>query len=283
MTAAAFGQSIDHDSYECITDLATLTAWCDAARKQGFVSFDTEATSLDAMQADLVGVSLALAPGKAAYVPLQHRSGVDDLLGDGMVEGQLPLRDALSVIKPLLQDPAVLKIAQNLKYDALLLSRYDIEVISFDDTMLLSYALDTGRGGHGMDELSQRWLDHTPIPFKQVAGSGKNMITFDQVPVEAATAYAAEDADVTLRLWQVLKPRLAADRMTRLYETLERPMVPVLMRMESRGISVDRQMLSRLSGEFAQGMAGLEAEITTLAGEQFNIGSSNWAISCSAK
>ncbi len=273
VTAAAFGQSIDHDSYECITDLATLTAWCDAARKQGFVSFDTEATSLDAMQADLVGVSLALAPGKAAYVPLQHRSGVDDLLGDGMVEGQLPLRDALSVIKPLLQDPAVLKIAQNLKYDALLLSRYDIEVISFDDTMLLSYALDTGRGGHGMDELSQRWLDHTPIPFKQVAGSGKNMITFDQVPVEAATAYAAEDADVTLRLWQVLKPRLAADRMTRLYETLERPMVPVLMRMESRGISVDRQMLSRLSGEFAQGMAGLEAEITTLAGEQFNIGS----------
>ncbi len=273
VTAAAFGQSIDHASYECITDLETLTAWCDAARKQGFVSFDTEATSLDAMQADLVGVSLALAPGKAAYVPLQHRSGVDDLLGGGMVEGQLSLRDALTVIKPLLQDPAVLKIAQNLKYDALLLSRYDIEVIGFDDTMLLSYALDTGRGGHGMDELSQRWLDHTPIPFKQVAGSGKNKITFDQVPIEAATAYAAEDADVTLRLWQVLKPRLAADRMTRLYETLERPMVPVLMRMESRGISVDRQMLSRLSGEFAQGMAGLEAEITTLAGEQFNIGS----------
>lgn len=273
VAAAAFGQSIDHGGYECITDLETLTAWCDAARDQGFVGFDTEATSLDAMQADLVGVSLALAPGKAAYVPLQHKSGVDDLLGGGLVEGQLSLRDALAVIKPMLQDPAVLKIAQNLKYDALLLSRYDIEVISFDDTMLLSYALDSGRGGHGMDELSQRWLDHTPIPFKQVAGSGRNMMTFDQVPVEAATTYAAEDADVTLRLWQVLKPRLAAERMTRLYETLERPMVPVLMRMERRGISVDRQMLSRLSGEFAQGMASLEAEITGLAGEQFNIGS----------
>lgn len=273
LKAAAFGQKIDHALYERITDLDTLSAWCDAARDQGFVSFDTEATSLDAMQADLVGVSLALAPGKAAYIPLQHKSGVDDLLGGGVVEGQIPLRDAVSVLKPLLEDSAVLKIAQNLKYDALLLSRYDINVVSFDDTMLLSYALDTGRGGHGMDELSQRWLDHTPIPFKEVAGSGKNMITFDQVPLEAATAYAAEDADVTLRLWQVLKPRLAADGMTRVYESLERPMVPMLMRMEKRGISVDRQMLSRLSGEFAQGMAGLEAEITELAGERFNIGS----------
>jgi DNA polymerase-1 len=273
LKTAAFGQKIDHDLYERITDTDTLKAWCDAARDQGFVSFDTEATSLDAMQADLVGVSLALAPGKAAYIPLQHKSGVDDLLGGGVVEGQIPLRDALELLKPLLEDPAVLKIAQNLKYDALLLSRYDITVVSFDDTMLLSYALDTGRGGHGMDELSQRWLDHTPIPFKEVAGSGKSMITFDQVPLEAATAYAAEDADVTLRLWEVLKPRLAADGMTRMYESLERPMVPVLMRMEKRGISVDRQMLSRLSGEFAQGMAGLEDEIMELAGERFNPGS----------
>lgn len=273
LKAAAFGQKIDHALYERITDLDTLSKWCDAAREQGFVSFDTEATSLDAMQADLVGVSLALAPGKAAYIPLQHKSGVNDLLGGGAVEGQIPLRDAVSVLKPLLEDPAVLKIAQNLKYDALLLSRYDIDVISFDDTMLLSYALDTGHGGHGMDELSQRWLDHKPIPFKEVAGSGKSMITFDLVPLEAATAYAAEDADVTLRLWQVLKPRLAADGMTRVYESLERTLVPVLVRMEQRGISVDRQMLSRLSGEFAQGMAGLEAEITELAGERFNVGS----------
>ncbi len=273
LKTAAFGQKIDHDLYERITDTDTLTAWCDAARDQGYVSFDTEATSLDAMQADLVGVSLALAPGKACYIPLQHKSGVDDLLGGGVVEGQIPLRDALELLKPLLEDPAVLKIAQNLKYDALLLSRYDINVVSFDDTMLLSYALDTGRGGHGMDELSQRWLDHTPVPFKEVAGSGKSMITFDQVPLEAATTYAAEDADVTLRLWEVLKPRLAADGMTRMYESLERPMVPVLMRMEKRGISVDRQMLSRLSGEFAQGMAGLEDEIMELAGERFNPGS----------
>ncbi|MEP4804941.1 MAG: DNA polymerase I, partial [Hyphomicrobiales bacterium] len=271
--ASAFGSTIDHTAYDRITDIKTLALWCDTAREQGFVSFDTEATSLDAMQADLVGISLALAPGKAAYIPLQHKSGVDDLLGGGVVEGQLPLRDVIGLVKPLLEDPSVLKIAQNLKYDALLLSRYDIDVVSFDDTMLLSYALDTGRGGHGMDELSQRWLDHTPIPFKSVAGSGKSMITFDQVPLDVATNYAAEDADVTLRLWQVLKPRLPADGMTRLYESLERPMVPVLMRMEKRGISVDRQMLSRLSGEFAQGMAQLEEEITELAGERFNIGS----------
>lgn len=268
-----FGKPIDHSTYVKISDLDTLNGWCESAREQGFVSFDTEATSLDAMQADLVGISLALAPGKAAYIPLQHKSGVDDLLGGGLIDDQLSLREAISAIKPLLEDPSVLKIAQNLKYDALLLSRYDINVVGFDDTMLLSYALDTGRGGHGMDELSQRWLDHTPIPFKEVAGSGKSMITFDQVPIEAATNYAAEDADVTLRLWQSLKPRLVSDGMTRLYEMLERPMVPVLMRMEKRGISVDRQMLSRLSGEFAQGMAGLEEEITELAGERFNIGS----------
>lgn len=271
--AEAFGAAVDHAAYVKISDLETLASWCDAAREQGFVSFDTEATSLDAMQADLVGISLALAPGKAAYIPLQHKSGVGDLLGGGVVEGQLALRDVIALIKPLLEDPSVLKIAQNLKYDALLLSRYDIEVVGFDDTMLLSYALDTGRGGHGMDELSQRWLDHTPIPFKSVAGSGKSMITFDHVPIDAATNYAAEDADVTLRLWRVLKPRLPADGMTRLYETLERPMVPVLMRMEKRGISIDRQMLSRLSGEFAQGMARLEEEIVELAGERFNIGS----------
>lgn len=271
--AAALGAKIDHAGYEKISDIDTLKSWCDAAREQGFVSFDTEATSLDAMQADLVGISLALAPGKAAYIPLQHKSGIDDLLGGGIVDGQLPLRDVIGLIKPLLEDPSVLKIAQNLKYDALLLSRYDIEVVGFDDTMLLSYALDTGRGGHGMDELSQRWLDHAPISFKSVAGSGKSMITFDHVPIDVATNYAAEDADVTLRLWRVLKPRLPADGMTRLYESLERPMVPVLMRMEKRGISVDRQMLSRLSGEFAQGMARLEEEITELAGERFNVGS----------
>jgi len=264
---------IDPSKYETVTSLERLDEWIAEAIETGYVSVDTETTSLDAIQADLVGVSLATAPGKACYIPLQHRHEGDLLSGDGLVEGQIDLDAALGRLKPLLEHPAVLKIAQNLKYDYLLLSRYDIHVAPFDDTMLLSYALDAGRGGNGMDELAMRWFDYQPIPFKQVAGSGKSQITFDRVEIEPATRYAAEDADVTLRLWMVLKPRLPAEQLTTVYERLERPMVPVLAAMEARGIQVDRQMLSRLSGDFAQGAAALEAEIHELAGEPFNIGS----------
>ncbi len=271
--AGAMGAPVDTSGYETVRDLQALRAWIDASRDQGFVAVDTETTSLDAMQADLVGVSLALSPGKACYIPLQHKTGVDDLLGGGLADDQIPLEEALTALKPLLEDPSVLKIAQNVKYDWLVLIRYGIEVAPFDDTMLMSYALDAGKGGHGMDDLSERWLGHKPIPFKEVAGSGKSAVTFDHVPIDRATAYAAEDADVTLRLWRVLKPRIVAEGMVRLYETLERPLVPVLTRMERRGVAVDRQMLSRLSGDFAQGMAALEAEIHKLAGENFNIGS----------
>ncbi|MGX1499255.1 DNA polymerase-1 [Labrenzia sp. MBR-25] len=265
---------VDSSVYETVTSLERLKEWCDAAFERGYVSFDTETTSLDAMQAELVGVSLSTEPGKACYVPLGHVDGEGDLLGGGgLVEGQIPLKDALDVLKPMLEDRSVLKIAQNLKYDWLVMTRYGIDITPFDDTMLLSYTVDAGKGGNGMDELSERWLDHKPIPFKEICGSGKSMITFDKVAIDKATAYAAEDADVTLRLWLILKPRLASEHMATVYETLERPMVPVLARMEKRGISVDRQMLSRLSGEFAQGMAGKESEIYELAGENFNIGS----------
>ena len=270
----AVAQKVDPSGYETVMDLERLKAWVAEATELGHVAVDTETTSLDAMQADLVGVSLATQPGRACYIPLGHVDGEGDLLGGGgLIPGQIPMSEALAVLKPLLEDPGVLKIAQNLKYDWLVLKRYGIEVAPFDDTMLLSYALDAGKGGNGMDALSERWLGHTPIPFKEVAGSGKSMITFDKVPLDKASAYAAEDADVTLRLWQVLKPRLAAEHMASVYERLERPMVPVLARMEERGISIDRQMLSRLSGDFAQGMAALESEIHELAGESFNIGS----------
>ncbi|SNZ20509.1 DNA polymerase I [Cohaesibacter gelatinilyticus] len=265
--------SIDNQKYEMVTELTALERWCSEAKRIGYISVDTETDSLDAMQANLVGVSLATEPGKACYIPLGHTKGDDDMFGGGLAEGQIPLDQALPKLKILLEDPSILKIGQNLKYDALLLSRYDIQLNPFDDTLLLSYVLDAGQHGHGMDELSEFWLGHKPIPFKEIAGTGKKQITFDKVELDKATAYAAEDADVTLRLWQILKPRLASERMTTVYERLERPLMPVLVRMEQRGIAVDRQILSRLSGNFAQGMGALEEEIHELAGKPFNIGS----------
>ncbi len=176
-------------------------------------------------------------------------------------------------LKPLLENPAVLKVGQNVKYDWLVLARHGIEVRPFDDTMLISYVLDAGKGSHGMDELARRHLGHQPITFADVAGTGRQKITFDRVALDKATAYAAEDADVTLRLWRLMKPRLAAERRASVYETLERPLVPVLARMEREGIKVDRQMLSRLSGDFAQSLARLEDEIQEMAGEKFSVSS----------
>ncbi|WP_407976038.1 DNA polymerase I [Brucella pseudogrignonensis] len=271
--ATALAQKIDTTAYTCIRDLPTLNKWLAEAVETGLVAFDTETNSLDPMQAELIGFSLALAPGRAAYIPLQHKSGAGDLLGGGMVEGQIPLDAALNALKTVLEDKSVLKIAQNMKYDWLVMRRHGINTVSFDDTMLISYVLDAGTGGHGMDPLSERWLGHTPIAYKDVAGSGKSAVTFDMVDIDRATAYAAEDADVTLRLWQVLKPRLAAEGLASVYERLERPLVDVLARMEERGISVDRQVLSRLSGDLAQSAARYEDEIYELAGEKFNIGS----------
>lgn len=262
----------DKESYQTVRTLDELQSWIDKIYQRGYVCFDTETTSLDTMQAELVGIALATQPGKACYIPLQHRSD-DGFAFDGPVSEQVKLGEALNILKPMLEDDSILKIAQNFKYDFLILRRYGINVRCFDDTMLLSYALDSGLGNHGMDELSKRHLDHTPIPFKEIAGSGKSAITFDLVPIEQATKYAAEDADVTLRLWKILKPRLASEHRAEVYETLERPLVPVLAQMESEGIKVDRAALARLSGEFAATAASLEEEIHQLADEKFNPGS----------
>jgi len=272
--AEATASKFDVNSYACVRDIAELYRWVEEAREAGVVGFDTETTSLDPMQAELCGFSLATAPGRACYVPVGHKSGTGDLLGGGLVENQIPIRDALAAIKPLMEDASVLKIAQNMKYDLVVMNRHGVDVRPFDDTMLISYVLDGGaNSGHGMDALSEKWLGHKPIAFKDVAGSGKTFVGFDQVPLDKATCYAAEDADVTLRLWRVLKPRLAEKGMVSVYERLERPLVPVLGNMEQRGISIDRQILSRLSGELAQGAARLEDEIFALAGERFTIGS----------
>ncbi|MEO8667686.1 MAG: DNA polymerase, partial [Bauldia sp.] len=271
--AAAVAVPINIKGYETVTSRARLEAWIAEASELGRVAVDVEATSFDPMQGEIVGISLATAPAKAAYIPLGHRNGETDLLGGGVLPGQVPMTEALDLLKPLLEDKSILKIGQNLKFDTQLFARHDIALDPYDDTMLLAYALDAGKGGTGMDELSEKWLAYTPVTFKEVAGSGRAQLTFDRVALDRATEYAAEDADVTLRLWMTLKPRLPAERMTNLYETLERPMVPVLARMEARGIKVDRQILSRLSGEFSQKLGGLEAEINELAGEPFNIGS----------
>ena len=281
--AALFaGRPFDHSAYVTIRDLATLDGWIADARDAGLVGFAAATTTLDAMQAELCGFSLAIADNakdpagasiRAAYVPLQHGTGAGDLLGGGLADGQVPVGEALGRLRELVEDPSILKVAQNLKFDYLVLKRHGMTMRSFDDVMLMSYALDAGAGAHGMDSLAERWLGHKPIALKDVAGSGKGAQSFDLVAIDRATAYVAEHADVTLRLWHVLKPRLAAEKMTTVYERLERPLVPVLARMEERGITIDRQVLSRLSGELGQGAAALEDEIYQLAGERFTIGS----------
>jgi len=264
---------VDTSAYTCIRDAETLRAWVAEAKEAGVVAVDTESTSLDPMQAELVGFSLAIAPGRAAYVPLTHKAGAGDLLGGGLVEGQIATREALGIVRPLFEDASVLKVLQNVKYDLVILQRHGVDIAPYDDTMLLSYVLDAGVAAHNMDALSERLLGHKTIAFKEVTGTGKGAVTFDYVPLDRATAYAAEDADVTLRFWLALKPRLVAGGMVSVYERLERPLVRVLAQMEQRGIAIDRQMLSRLSGELAQKAAAIEDEIYALAGERFTIGS----------
>jgi DNA polymerase I len=272
---AARKQKIDRSKYECVRTLARLQEWIARAHETGVVAVDTETTSLNAMQADLCGFSLAVMPNEACYVPLAHKKdgGGDGLFDAGLAPNQIKEADALKLLKPLLKDKSILKVAQNLKYDWLVFAQRGIEIAGTDDTMLISYVLDAGKGGHGMDDLSERWLDHKTIHFADVAGQGKKQVTFDCVAIDKATEYAAEDADVTLRLWNVLKPRLPAEHVATVYETLERAMPAVLARMERRGISIDRQVLSRLSGEFARKQGALEDEIKQLAGEPLNPGS----------
>ena len=268
-------QDFTTKTYTRVSDKAELEAWVAQIYERGTVAIDTETTGLNDMRADLVGISLCVEAGTACYIPLTHKdAGSDDLFGsDSLTEGQLGLDDVLAVLKPLLEDPAVLKIGQNMKYDAKILARYGVTIAPIEDTMLLSYALHAGLHGHGMDALSERYLNHTPIPIKPLLGSGKSAITFDRVPIDDAVPYAAEDADITLRLWQVFKPRLHQSQVTRVYESMERPLVPVLIAMERSGIKVDRDRLSRMSNTFAQKMAGLEAGIHALAGQSFNVGS----------
>jgi DNA polymerase I len=273
----AHRQKFDRSKYETVRSLDRLRVWVERARELGVVALDVETGSLDPMQAQLCGFALAVAPNEACYVPLAHRQGGDggsgSLFQGEIVPGQIAEADALAAMKPLLEDFGVIKIGQNFKFDWQIFALRSIEIAPYDDTMLMSYVVDAGRSDHGLDPLARRYFDHHTIDFNEVTKAGKSKVTFDCVEIDKATEYAAEDADVTLRLWQVLKPRLAAEHVLNVYETLERPLLRVLAAMERRGISVDRQVLSRLSGEFAQEAGGLETEINKLAGEPVNVGS----------
>ena len=263
---------IDSSAYECVTDMAVLDNWIEDIIATGYVAIDTETDGLDAVSCRLVGISLATRPGHACYIPLAHGIGEGLALADD-VPSQLAEADVLARLKPLLQDASIMKILQNAKFDLQVLGQRKIEVHPVEDTMLMSYALAAGQRGHGMDELSELYLGHKPISIKELLGTGKSQITFDQVPLEKATPYAAEDADITFRLWQMMRPELVKDRVVSVYQTTEKPLVPVIVDMEKNGICVDRNVLSRLSGEFAQKMAAMEEDIYKFAGETFNIAS----------
>jgi DNA polymerase-1 len=267
--------AIDRSKYQCVQTLEALEGWVERAFAARLVAFDTETSALDAIQADLAGISLALGPGDACYIPLGH--GGTDMFAER--PSQVPLADAIRVLKPLLEGDAVLKVGQNAKYDLNVLARHGIQVAPIDDTMVMSFDLDAGRsadgigGGHGMDELATRHLAHTTLAFKDLCGTGKKAISFTEVPVDRATEYAAEDAEVTWRLHRLLKPRLAEEAATRIYERVDRPLVPVVAQMERHGIRVDRDKLAGLSATFAREIGKLEGEIHALAGQEFTIGS----------
>lgn len=257
-------QDVPFGPYVCVDTIEGLREWVAEATVAGVVALDTETDGLDAMRAGLVGFSLAIAPGRACYVPLRHV-----VLGT-----QISLDSAIAVLSPLLTNDCVMKVLQNAKFDMMVLGRAGFSAISpVDDTMLISHSMEAGAHGHGMDELSRLHLGHTPVSFDDVTGTGRNRMTFAQVPLDRATAYAAEDADVTLRLWQALRPRLREAKSLALYEQVERRLIPVLLEMERAGIKVDEGDLRRMSGDFAQRMAGMEAEIHQLAGHSFNVAS----------
>ena len=267
---------IDRTAYKTVRSAAELSTWIARAEDEGVVAIDAETNSADPLQGDLIGLSLAVKPGEACYIPIGHRTGADDLFnGAGLAPDQMAEAEAIALLKPLLELPGVLKVGHDIKFDMHVLAMRDIRIEPIDDAMLLSYTLDAGATGddHSLNTLSERFLGHKPIPLSEVAGSGRNFLGLARAPIEKACEYGAEKADIALRLRRVLQPRIVAERMTTVYERLERPLVEVLARMERRGIAIDRNILSRMTGEFSQRMAGLEDEISKIVGAPFNPGS----------
>ncbi|MGY3122902.1 DNA polymerase-1 [Bradyrhizobium sp. S3.14.4] len=266
---------VDRSKYQAIKTLKELDAFVARIHDAGHVAIETRANSIDPMQADLCGIALALAPNEACYVPLAHKQsgGGAGLFDAGLAPDQVKHADAIEALRPVLESAGILKIGFDVKFTAVMLAQHGITLRNADDAQLISYVLDAGRGSHAIEALAERWFGHAMLKESELLGSGKGKITFDQVPIDKAAPLSAEGADMALRVWRVLKPRLVAEHMTAVYETLERPLVSVLARMERRGISIDRQVLSRLSGDFAQTAARVEAEIQEIAGEPVNVGS----------
>ncbi|MGY4628945.1 DNA polymerase I [Bradyrhizobium sp. USDA 4486] len=266
---------VERARYQAIKSLKELNAFVARIHDTGHVAIEIKANSIDPMQADFCGIALALAPNEACYLPLAHKQagGGAGLFDAGLAPDQVGHDDAIEALRPVLESPGILKIGFDAKFAAVMLAQHGITLRNVDDALLISYVLDAGRGSHALESLSERWFGHAMLKESELLGSGKGKITFDQVPIDKAAPLSAERADLALRVWRVLKPRLVAEHMTAVYETLERPLVPVLARMERRGISIDRQVLSRLSGEFAQTAARVEAEIQKIAGEPVNVGS----------
>lgn len=263
---------IEKNKYTLITDVAELKSWIDDAYETGFLAIDTETDHLTPAIAKLVGISICSIPGKAAYIPVGHTSE-GDLLGGGEEIKQAKLKDVLAALQPVLEDPSVLKIGQNMKYDWQMFAKHGVFIAPCDDTMLLSYTVDGTSHSNGMDDLSEQFLGHKPIAYEDVAGKGKSQVTFDRVPMDKALNYAAEDADVTRRLHHVFKPRLAREQMVSVYETIERPLIPVIARMELDGIKVDPAVLKKMSNDFGHKLIDLEKSIQKEAGTEFNVGS----------
>jgi len=269
----------ERGQYSLIGDIKILEQWFNEAQATGYIAFDVETNSLNARSAELVGFSICSSAGKAAYIPLTHKQAGSAAQGDlfaetqmpKLLDGQIELTSALKLLKPILENPAILKIGHNIKYDMLVMRNYGIDICAIEDTMLLSYCLSAGLNLQNMDALAQEHLRITPITYNEVTKKGK--ITFDYVDLAAATDYAAEDADVTLRLWQLLKPQLLEEKLTHLYETFERKLIPVIVEMEHNGILVDKAQLVSLSSDFGKEMAILESSIHQLAGRPFNLAS----------
>jgi len=274
-TEKAAAGKIDRSKYQTIRTLDELNAWIARAHDLGHVAIDIKATSIDPMQADICGIALALSPNEACYIPLGHKksNGGDDLFASGLAEGQIETANAFDALRKLMESEAVLKSGFDIKFTSVMLAQHKIALRTADDVQLMSYALDAGRGAHDVESLADRWLGHAAIKHGDVIGSGRNKLSLDQVTIERATEYGAETADIIIRLWLLMKARLISERMNNVYESLERPLIGVLARMERRGITIDRQVLSRLSGDFAQTAARLETEIREIAGEDINPGS----------